>query len=191
MRGLPSLKLPPPCINHRPTMKTKWMARRYAVSVGTLALDPLRLLTWPTSHSALLSGILTLSLTSRCESTPDQPLFYPCMCKGSIRYVHQVCRLLLRCRSTLLVRSSQWLNSFQWCSYTRTRSASRSGSSTATRHHVNFVNTPSAFNLVRTGPALQAYAFYAVRVCTYCVHRSIRRQRAQDPGWPRALVRCR
>jgi hypothetical protein len=79
------------------------------VSVGTLALDPLRLLTWPTSHYSLLSGILTLSLTSRCESTPDQPLFYPCLCKGSIRYVHQVCRLLLlRRRCTLLVRSSQW-----------------------------------------------------------------------------------
>jgi len=125
------------------------------VSVGTLALDPLRLLTWPTSHSALLSGILTLSLTSRCESTPDQPLFYPCMCKGSIRYVHQVCRLLLHC--SFSHRNGQ-LNSFQWCSYTRTRSASRSGSGTATRPHVNFVNTPSAFNLVRIGPALQANA---------------------------------
>eukprot|EP00959_Pyramimonas_sp_CCMP1952_P294331 6156499-Pyramimonas_sp.AAC.1 len=27
----------------------------------------------------------------RCESTPDSPLFYPCACKGSIKYVHQDC----------------------------------------------------------------------------------------------------
>lgn len=29
--------------------------------------------------------------TARCESTPEQPLFYPCLCKGSIRYIHQDC----------------------------------------------------------------------------------------------------
>ncbi|KAI8582153.1 hypothetical protein K450DRAFT_229270 [Umbelopsis ramanniana AG] len=27
----------------------------------------------------------------RCEATEDQPLFYPCKCSGSIRYVHQEC----------------------------------------------------------------------------------------------------
>ncbi|KAI8890572.1 hypothetical protein K501DRAFT_236953 [Backusella circina FSU 941] len=27
----------------------------------------------------------------RCEATPDQPLFYPCKCSGSIRHVHQKC----------------------------------------------------------------------------------------------------
>ncbi|KAH9281683.1 E3 ubiquitin-protein ligase MARCH6 [Echinococcus granulosus] len=27
----------------------------------------------------------------RCEGTPSQPLFYPCMCTGSIKYVHQDC----------------------------------------------------------------------------------------------------
>ncbi|KAL5106144.1 E3 ubiquitin-protein ligase MARCHF6 [Taenia crassiceps] len=27
----------------------------------------------------------------RCEGTPSQPLFYPCMCTGSIKYVHQEC----------------------------------------------------------------------------------------------------
>jgi len=29
----------------------------------------------------------------RCGSTPDDPLFYPCLCKGSIRYIHQNCLL--------------------------------------------------------------------------------------------------
>mgnify|MGYP002386035397 CR=1 FL=1 len=29
----------------------------------------------------------------RCGSTPEQPLFYPCLCKGSIRYIHQDCLL--------------------------------------------------------------------------------------------------
>ncbi|KAI8584471.1 hypothetical protein K450DRAFT_216574 [Umbelopsis ramanniana AG] len=27
----------------------------------------------------------------RCEATPEQPLFHPCKCSGSIRYVHQDC----------------------------------------------------------------------------------------------------
>ncbi|KAM3171349.1 hypothetical protein ACTXT7_016783 [Hymenolepis weldensis] len=27
----------------------------------------------------------------RCEGTPAQPLFYPCLCTGSIKYVHQDC----------------------------------------------------------------------------------------------------
>ncbi|KAM7536534.1 hypothetical protein Aperf_G00000083412 [Anoplocephala perfoliata] len=27
----------------------------------------------------------------RCEGTPSQPLFYPCLCTGSIKYVHQDC----------------------------------------------------------------------------------------------------
>ncbi|KAL1918314.1 uncharacterized protein VTP21DRAFT_2974 [Calcarisporiella thermophila] len=27
----------------------------------------------------------------RCEATPDQPLFHPCRCSGSIKYVHQDC----------------------------------------------------------------------------------------------------
>ncbi|KAG5444532.1 E3 ubiquitin-protein ligase march6 [Clonorchis sinensis] len=27
----------------------------------------------------------------RCESTPLRPLFYPCMCTGSIKYIHQDC----------------------------------------------------------------------------------------------------
>lgn len=27
----------------------------------------------------------------RCEGTPDQPLFHPCKCRGSIRYIHQDC----------------------------------------------------------------------------------------------------
>uniref|UniRef100_A0A5K3EMC7 RING-type E3 ubiquitin transferase n=1 Tax=Mesocestoides corti TaxID=53468 RepID=A0A5K3EMC7_MESCO len=27
----------------------------------------------------------------RCEGTPSQPLFYPCLCTGSIKYVHQEC----------------------------------------------------------------------------------------------------
>ncbi|KAI8148867.1 hypothetical protein BJV82DRAFT_201164 [Fennellomyces sp. T-0311] len=29
----------------------------------------------------------------RCESTPDHPLFHPCKCSGSIRFVHQDCLL--------------------------------------------------------------------------------------------------
>ncbi|KAI9597532.1 hypothetical protein BDF19DRAFT_435367 [Syncephalis fuscata] len=27
----------------------------------------------------------------RCEATPDQPLFHPCRCSGSIKYVHEDC----------------------------------------------------------------------------------------------------
>ncbi|KAL0077524.1 RING-variant domain-containing protein [Phycomyces blakesleeanus] len=27
----------------------------------------------------------------RCEATEEEPLFYPCKCSGSIRYVHQNC----------------------------------------------------------------------------------------------------
>lgn len=27
----------------------------------------------------------------RCEGTPDQPLFHPCKCRGSIKYIHQDC----------------------------------------------------------------------------------------------------
>lgn len=27
----------------------------------------------------------------RCEETPEEPLFYPCKCSGSIKYVHQEC----------------------------------------------------------------------------------------------------
>ncbi|XP_064599110.1 E3 ubiquitin-protein ligase MARCHF6-like [Liolophura sinensis] len=27
----------------------------------------------------------------RCESAPDRPLFHPCVCTGSIRYIHQDC----------------------------------------------------------------------------------------------------
>lgn len=27
----------------------------------------------------------------RLEGAPDKPLFYPCMCNGSIKYVHQEC----------------------------------------------------------------------------------------------------
>jgi E3 ubiquitin-protein ligase MARCH6 len=27
----------------------------------------------------------------RCEETPEEPLFYPCKCSGSIKYVHQGC----------------------------------------------------------------------------------------------------
>jgi len=27
----------------------------------------------------------------RTEGTPDHPLFYPCKCRGSIKYVHQDC----------------------------------------------------------------------------------------------------
>jgi E3 ubiquitin-protein ligase MARCH6 len=27
----------------------------------------------------------------RGEGTPDEPLFYPCKCSGSIKYVHQEC----------------------------------------------------------------------------------------------------
>ncbi len=26
----------------------------------------------------------------RCEATPDRPLFHPCICTGSIKYIHQV-----------------------------------------------------------------------------------------------------
>ncbi|XP_060080284.1 E3 ubiquitin-protein ligase MARCHF6-like [Ylistrum balloti] len=29
----------------------------------------------------------------RCESTPDKPLYHPCVCTGSIRYIHQDCLL--------------------------------------------------------------------------------------------------
>ena len=25
----------------------------------------------------------------RCEGTPDQPLFHPCLCSGSIKFIHQ------------------------------------------------------------------------------------------------------
>ncbi|CAF0717397.1 unnamed protein product [Brachionus calyciflorus] len=27
----------------------------------------------------------------RCEAAPDRPLFYPCVCTGSIKYIHQEC----------------------------------------------------------------------------------------------------
>lgn len=27
----------------------------------------------------------------RCEAAPDKPLFYPCICTGSIKYIHQDC----------------------------------------------------------------------------------------------------
>lgn len=27
----------------------------------------------------------------RCSSTSDQPLYYPCKCSGSIRFVHEDC----------------------------------------------------------------------------------------------------
>ncbi|GMG44129.1 unnamed protein product [Ambrosiozyma monospora] len=27
----------------------------------------------------------------RCEGTPDDPLFHPCKCRGSIKYIHQEC----------------------------------------------------------------------------------------------------
>ncbi len=29
----------------------------------------------------------------RCEGTPDRPLFHPCICTGSIKYIHQECLL--------------------------------------------------------------------------------------------------
>ncbi|KAJ1920922.1 hypothetical protein H4219_000975 [Mycoemilia scoparia] len=34
---------------------------------------------------------LSICRVCRCESTPEEPLFYPCKCTGSIRYVHQDC----------------------------------------------------------------------------------------------------
>ena len=27
----------------------------------------------------------------RCEAAPDRPLFFPCLCSGSIKFVHQDC----------------------------------------------------------------------------------------------------
>ena len=27
----------------------------------------------------------------RCEGTKEDPLFFPCLCKGSIKYIHQEC----------------------------------------------------------------------------------------------------
>ncbi|GMM36471.1 E3 ubiquitin-protein ligase [Saccharomycopsis crataegensis] len=36
----------------------------------------------------------------RCEGAPDDPLFYPCKCRGSIKYIHQDCLI-------------QWLNHSQ------------------------------------------------------------------------------
>lgn len=27
----------------------------------------------------------------RCEATPDKPLFHPCICTGSIKWIHQEC----------------------------------------------------------------------------------------------------
>jgi hypothetical protein len=35
--------------------------------------------------------ILEICRVCRCEATPDQPLFYPCRCSGSIKYVHEDC----------------------------------------------------------------------------------------------------
>lgn len=29
----------------------------------------------------------------RCEGTPDRPLFHPCICTGSIKFIHQECQL--------------------------------------------------------------------------------------------------
>ena len=29
----------------------------------------------------------------RCEGTPERPLFHPCICTGSIKYIHQECLL--------------------------------------------------------------------------------------------------
>ena len=29
----------------------------------------------------------------RCEATQDRPLFHPCICTGSIKYIHQDCLL--------------------------------------------------------------------------------------------------
>ncbi|KAG2174813.1 hypothetical protein INT43_005875, partial [Umbelopsis isabellina] len=37
--------------------------------------------------------MLEICRVCRSEATEDQPLFYPCKCSGSIRYVHQECPL--------------------------------------------------------------------------------------------------
>lgn len=37
----------------------------------------------------LFLRILEICRVCRCESTPDHPLFHPCKCSGSIRFVHQ------------------------------------------------------------------------------------------------------
>ncbi|CAG2251600.1 DOA10 [Mytilus edulis] len=36
-------------------------------------------------------GLLDICRVCRCESTPDKPLFHPCVCTGSIKFVHQEC----------------------------------------------------------------------------------------------------
>ncbi|VDM16622.1 unnamed protein product [Hydatigera taeniaeformis] len=43
------------------------------------------------SHLLLLFLFVDFCRVCRCEGTPSQPLFYPCMCTGSIKYVHQEC----------------------------------------------------------------------------------------------------
>ncbi|ORY93848.1 hypothetical protein BCR43DRAFT_551551 [Syncephalastrum racemosum] len=44
-------------------------------------------------HPAYFELLLTSFLAILCESTPDHPLFHPCKCSGSIRFVHQDCLL--------------------------------------------------------------------------------------------------
>ena len=47
-------------------------------------------------HGAMLEGSIQDGGSCRIchgESEPDRPLFYPCKCSGSIKYIHQDCLL--------------------------------------------------------------------------------------------------
>lgn len=101
-----SLKRPPPCINNRPTMKTKWMARRCAVSVGTLALGP------PPSPN--VANVALLPTFEYSDSEPHLQMRVDARSAAllslPVQGLHPLCTsgllpLLLRCRRALLVRS--------------------------------------------------------------------------------------
>ena len=36
---------------------------------------------------------LDICRVCRCEGAPDRPLFHPCICTGSIKFIHQECLL--------------------------------------------------------------------------------------------------
>ena len=47
----------------------------------------------PTSTSEHTDHDIDMCRVCRTESTPNRPLFYPCVCTGSIKYIHQECLL--------------------------------------------------------------------------------------------------
>uniref|UniRef100_A0A3B4B4E4 E3 ubiquitin-protein ligase MARCHF6 n=1 Tax=Periophthalmus magnuspinnatus TaxID=409849 RepID=A0A3B4B4E4_9GOBI len=44
-----------------------------------------------TETAALISGYSDICRVCRSEGTPDKPLYHPCVCTGSIKFIHQEC----------------------------------------------------------------------------------------------------